>query len=82
MKKRKQPRKVKPPKQTTPLPSIEVPPLHISFPLTLFHKAENKFCYFKDEPHMMKYIERCKLTPKDVKITKTKPRKNEDGLES
>jgi len=76
MKKRKAPRKVRPPKQVSVQPLIETPPLHIGFPITLHHKAENKLCYFRDKEHMMKYIERCKLTPKDVKITKTKPREN------
>lgn len=63
---------------STPPPSIEVPPLHISFPFTLHHKDENKLCYFSDEIHMKKYIERCKLKPNDFKVTKTKPRKSDE----
>lgn len=76
-KKRKAPAKVRPPKSATPLSTIEVPPLHIGFPLTLFHKAEKKFCYFACEEHMKKYIERCKLTAKDFKVSRTQPKKDD-----
>jgi len=74
-KKRKAAQKVKPPKQTS-LSAINIPPLHITFPITLHHKSENKFCYFCDETHLQKYMERCGLKIKDVKITKTKPKED------
>lgn len=72
MKKRSSPKKIKPKRQQTPtIPLENVAPLHISFPLTLHHKSENKLCFFRDEYHMMKYIERAKLQPKDYKVSKT-----------
>lgn len=74
-KRRASPKKVQPPKvaRASAVP-IDVEPLHIGFPLTLHHKAENKLCFFRDEIHMQKYIDRCKLTSKDYKVTKTKPK--------
>lgn len=75
-KKRKAVRKVQPPKVSR-APQVEAEPLHIGFPLTLHHKAENKLCFFRDEIHMQKYIDRCKLTSKDYKVTKTKPKTEE-----
>lgn len=74
-KKRKAPQKVRPPKQAVQF-TANVPPLHITFPITLHHKAENKFCYFSDESHLYKYLERWRLKIKDVKITKTKPKED------
>lgn len=74
-KKRSPVRKVQPPKVArAPSTPIDVDPLHIGFPLTLHHKAENKLCFFRDEIHMKKYIDRCKLTSKDYKVTETKPK--------
>jgi hypothetical protein len=73
-KKRKAPQKVKPPKQTSVQPIIPTLPFHLTFPITLHHKSEKKFCYFVDESHLLKYMERCKLKMKDVKITKTLPK--------
>lgn len=75
-KKRKPVQKIQPPKTTRQI-QIEVPPLHIDFPFTLNHKAENKLCFFRDEIHLKKYIIRCNLKPEDYKITKTKPKKDE-----
>jgi len=72
-KKRKTPQKINPPKNSNQV-SLDLPPFHISFPITLHHKSENKFCYFMDESHLISYMKRCKLTPKDVKVTKTKPK--------
>jgi hypothetical protein len=72
-KKRKVAQKVRPQKQLAQV-SLEVPPFHITFPITLHHKSENKFCYFSDEMHLQKYMERCNLKLKDVKVTKTKPK--------
>jgi hypothetical protein len=72
-KKRKAPQKVRPPKQVAQfIPNVA--PFHITFPITLHHKSENKFCYFSDEMHLQKYMERCGLKIKDVKITKTIPK--------
>lgn len=76
MKKKRQPSKrIQAPKQAA-LKSldIDVPPLHISFPITLHHKSENKLCFFRDEIDMKKYIQRCKLKENDYKVTPTKPR--------
>jgi len=56
---------------------IQVLPFHIGYPLTLHHISENKFCYFSCEDHMKKYIERCKLKPKDFKVTQTQPKKDD-----
>ena len=78
-KKRKAPQKVRPPKQAS-LSAINVPPFHITFSITLDHKSENKFCYFSDEFHLQKYMERCGLKIKDVKITKTKPKENSQNV--
>lgn len=77
-KKRKAPAKVRPPKNNI---KIEAPsqPFHITFPFTLLHKEEKKLCYFLDEVHMKKYIERYKLTSKDYKITKTTPKENAEN---
>lgn len=55
---------------------IETEPLHIGFPITLHHKAENKLCFFRDEIHMKKYVDRCNLSSKDYKITRTAERKS------
>lgn len=76
-KKRKVTTKVRPPKVTA-TPHIEVPPLHISHPFCLYHKTEKKNCYFSDEIHMKKYIERCRLKVKDFTVTRTKPREKEE----
>lgn len=74
-KKKQTPTRIQPPKQAS-LSSVnlEVPPLHISFPITLHHKTENKLCFFRDEIDMKKYIERCKLKETDYKVTQTTPR--------
>ena len=72
-KRKAQPQKIRPPKQLPPN-FLDVPPFHIGFPITLHHKSENKFCYFVDEFHLKKYMERCKLKPKDVEITQTASR--------
>jgi len=74
-KKRKTPQKVRPPKQS-PLSVSIAPIFHITFPITLHHKSDNKFCYFCDESHLKKYMERCGLKINDVKITKTIPKVN------
>lgn len=77
MRKKKAPvKKIQPPKPTKTI-QIESVPLHIEFPITLHHKAENKLCFFRDQIDMKKYIERCKLKSDDYKITKTKPK--DDG---
>lgn len=74
-KKKQTPTRIQPPKQTSKTSvDIDVPPLHISFPITLHHKDENKLCFFRDEIDMKKYIERCKLKEKDYKVTPTTPR--------
>ena len=75
MKKRKTTKKIKSPKVAS-VPTIKSPPLHVSFPFTLYHKSEKKLCYFSDDFHMKKYIERCKLTPKDYTISKTAPKQD------
>jgi hypothetical protein len=72
-KRRAQPQKIRPPKQT-PLNFLDASPFHINFPITLHHKSENKFCYFVDEFHLKKYMDRCKLKLKDVEITQTASR--------
>ena len=72
-KKRKATPTIRPPKQNLKQ-FLDVPPFHIGFPITLHHKSENKFCYFSDEFHLKKYMERCKLKPKDIEITQTKSR--------
>ena len=72
-KKKKTTKRIRAPKVTKTV-ELSVAPFHITFPFTLFHKAEHKFCYFCDEFHMRKYIERYKLKPKDVTITQTTPR--------
>lgn len=77
-KKRKVTAKVKPPK-TTSTPILDVPPLHISHPYTLYHKSEKKHCYFSHESHLKKYIERSKLKPKDFTVSRTKPKENEQS---
>lgn len=79
MKGKRKPRKriQSPTSSPTPI-DINIPPLHIGFPFTLHHKTENKLCYFSDEFHMKKYIERCKLKPDDYKVTKTKPKKTDE----
>ena len=66
-------KKTQPPKTISPN-FLDVPPFHIGFPITLHHKLENKFCYFVDEFHLKKYMERCKLSTKDVEITQTTSR--------
>jgi len=66
-------KKVQPPKRDSST-LLDVPPFHICFPITLHHKSENKFCYFADDFHLKKYLMRCNLKPKDVKITQTVPR--------
>lgn len=77
-KKRKAPTKIRPPKNTVKS-KIIVDPFHITFPFTLLHKDEKKLCYFSDEVHVKKYIEKYKLTSKDYKITKTMPKENDEN---
>lgn len=72
-KRRATPQKIRPPKQS-PLNFFDVLPFHISFPITLHHKSENKFCYFLDEFHLKKYMDRCNLKLKDVEISQTTSR--------
>jgi hypothetical protein len=54
---------------------------HETFPLTLVHKdgKDEKVCFFVCKEHLDKYISRYKLNKKDYKISKTEPRKTENG---
>lgn len=76
MKKKKQPVKVKPPKNTQEVESVESIPFHLTFPFHLKHKDRDglKDCFFKDEIDLKKYIIRYKLKKAQCKIEPTKPR--------
>lgn len=58
--------------------SLETPPFHIVFPITLYHKVEKKYCYFQCEEHVKSYIQRYNLKPKEVVLSKTSPKTNEE----
>jgi len=78
--KKKKPVKVKPQSRREPAKeqiSLDVPPFHESFPLTLVHKdgKEEKVCYFVCQEHLDKYITRYRLNKKDYTISETKERK-------
>jgi hypothetical protein len=78
--KRSKPTKVKPVSHrgTPKLIGIyDQPPFHITFPITFFHKAEKKYCYFQCEHHLKLYISRYGLKPKDFTISETESRINE-----
>jgi hypothetical protein len=79
-KKRGPPKKIRPPKSAACVSVVDItlPPFHITFPITLNHKTENKLCYFKDETDMNKYIQRCKLGKKEFTVSPTKPKTHEE----
>lgn len=83
--KKKRTTKVKP--QSKRLPEklktiIKDPPFHIVFPITLYHKAEKKHCYFQCEHHVKSYITRYNLKTKDYILTETAPRVVVDDYET
>jgi len=84
--KKKKPVKVKPQSRREPPKeqiSLDVPPFHESFPLTLVHKdrKEEKVCYFVCQEHLDKYITRYKLNKKDYTISETKERKRNNEVQ-
>ena len=82
--KKKKPVKVKPQSQRKtreePVVSLETPPFHEFFPLTLSYKEgkDAKICYFVCQEHLKKYLDRYKIKKGSYSVTKTKPRKVED----
>lgn len=78
MKKRKtnKPIKVKPVKEPVGISTGPTGNFHLAFPHQLVHrdKDEVKTCWFVEEDHMKRYIERYKLKPSQFKISKTEPR--------
>ena len=81
--KKKKTVKVKPQsqrKQREETVSLETPPFHEFFPITLSHKEgkDIKICYFVCQEHLKKYLERYKIKKGSYTTTKTKPRKSED----
>jgi len=53
--------------------SLELPPFHIAFPITLKYKEGKveKVCYFSCKEHLQSHITRHKLKKDQVTITKT-----------
>lgn len=81
--KKKKPVKVKPQSQRKTKEetvSLETPPFHEFFPITLSYKEgkESKVCYFVCQEHLKKYLDRYKIKKGSYSVTKTKPRKVED----
>jgi hypothetical protein len=61
----------------------DLPPFHISFPLTLdlVNDPEKRKCFFQCKEHLDTYLKRHNLKKKDYKVSKTSPKidsKNEE----
>lgn len=72
--------KVKPPSRRIVKPTqveIETPPFHITFPITLILKKENKNCYFQCEHHLNSYLKKANLKKTDYKVLETVPKTQE-----